>query len=179
MKLFRGHDGLRLRLGCSRHRCRLCGLSWLGRCLRALVIGVAELQRVERCRPFVPRNKVEHVGATVRDDRHVGAAARRQRFKEEKTGAVVGGDLPGVGIADRDILDPLVVAELNRRLDARLADDLDDMVGIIGQRADTVVGGRFCSRAAQNRQRGKTNLADHRSISREVELATPPTRWWR
>src|SRR5206468_1236867 len=104
---------------------------------------------------------------------------RCERLHEQQARAVVRGDLPRVGIADGDILDPLVIAKLDRRLNAGLAEDLDDMVGIISQRADAVVRGRARCRAAQNRQSGKTNLADHRSISREVVWETPATRWWR
>jgi hypothetical protein len=146
----------------------------------ACVVRIVELQRVERGRPFVARNEVEHVGAAIGHDRHVGSAARCQRLHEEHTRAMVGRDLPLRRIADRDIFDPFVGTELDGRLNSGLADYLHDLVGDKLERANSAVRRGIGCRGAKDGKGGKdTRLPDHRTISRGWEVAAPATRWWR
>src|SRR5206468_2110611 len=108
---------------------------------------------------------------------HVGPAVRTQRLYEQEARAVVGRDLPRRRIAHGNVLDPLVVGKLDRRLDSGFADYSHDLVRIIGLHADASVRRAPSRGAGKKGQSNETRSNDHRTISREAWLGTPDTRW--
>ena len=104
-------------------------------------------------------DQLERIGAHVGNHRHIGGYARLHRLDEEARPVAVGGNLPGAAVADRDILDQLVRAQLERDLIAGRGLDLDDLVGIIFDALDARVARtgrgtdlRRCGRGGQGSQ---------------------------
>ena len=111
-------------------------------------------------------DQIEQIGVAVGDHRHVGLRARFERFDEQQIGALVRAHLPGGGIADRNILDRFVVAELDHRLNIGLALDEDHLVGIV----HTFDKSRIIRERRARAEQGDTgerghNRADHFTFS--------------
>ena len=105
----------------------------------------------------------------VGDHGHVGRRAVGERLDEQQVGAPVRGHLPGGRIADRDVLDLLVLAEADRRLDVGAAFDPDHLVGVVEplDEARIVGAARGAASESGSEQRCGEQGAGHLNFSME------------